>query len=98
MSLICFRKESYVSKLPILRLCYATTTFYILPLPTGISSESESKMAKRNFGVFSTGEIEMKRKKSVVVNGFAEAAPTRAKQGKDSHMIFFQKKKKCLIF
>lgn len=37
-------------------------------------------------------EIETTRKESVVVNGFAEAAPTRAKQGKDSHMILFSKK------
>ena len=33
----------------------------------------------------------MIRKKSVVVNGFAEAAPTRAKQGKDMNMISFSK-------
>ncbi len=36
-------------------------------------------------------EHETIRKESVVVNGFAEAAPTRAKQGKDSHMILFSK-------
>ena len=36
-------------------------------------------------------EHETIRKESVFVNGFAEAAPTRAKQGKDSHMILFSK-------
>ena len=36
-------------------------------------------------------ELETIRKESVVVTGFAEAAPTRAKQGKDSHMILFSK-------
>ena len=33
MSLIHSTKNSYRPKLPILRLCYATTTFYRLPLP-----------------------------------------------------------------
>ena len=32
------------------------------------------------------------KEKSVFVNGFAEAAFKRAKQGKDSYMIFSQRK------
>jgi hypothetical protein len=38
------------------------------------------------------------RKESVVVNGFAEAAPTKAKQGKDSHMILFLKRREKILF
>ena len=39
------------------------------------------------------------RKESVVVNVFAEAAPTKAKQGKNIHMILFSKKaRKFFIF
>jgi len=40
----------------------------------------------------------MIRKKSVVVNGFAEAAPTRAKQGKDMNMISFSKTARKFLF
>jgi hypothetical protein len=36
MNLICFRKKSCVSILPNLTLCYSTTTFYRLPVPTGV--------------------------------------------------------------
>jgi len=57
MNLICFRKKSYVSKLPNLTLCYSTTTFYRLPLPTGIDSKSEGKNCKKELGVFGTGDI-----------------------------------------
>jgi hypothetical protein len=42
--------------------------------------------------VYSSPLGKLRRKKSVVVNGFAEAAPTRAKQGKDSHMISFSRR------
>lgn len=34
MSLIRFAKKCYRPKLPILTLCYATTTFYRLPVHT----------------------------------------------------------------
>ena len=37
-------------------------------------------------------ELKELKENSVFVNGFAEAAPTRAKQGKDSYMLFPQKK------
>jgi hypothetical protein len=50
------------------------------------------KQQKEKPGSWMIPEIETTRKESVVVNGFAEAAPTRAKQGKDSHMILFSKK------
>jgi len=40
MALMCFRKKTYASKLPILKLCYSTTTFYRLPYPLCVNTES----------------------------------------------------------
>lgn len=59
MKLICFRTKAYLSKLPILRLCYAATTFYRLPPPTVINRKFRGDMAKKQFSVFRTGEIEV---------------------------------------
>jgi len=48
MTLIRFEEKAYVSKLPILRLCYAVTTFYRLPVPTGLATGTNGRAEKEN--------------------------------------------------
>jgi len=43
MSLIRFTKKCYRSKLPNLTLCYSTTMFYRLPVPTDIKGHNQER-------------------------------------------------------
>jgi len=52
MSVILFREKTYMPKLPILTLCYSTTTFYRLASTYGFftsASKAENEKRKNNF-------------------------------------------------